>query len=93
MSELSKIEDAVNFVPPQGYVVVFYTKENNNIVLKAKKSDGTIVNVLSSYSGNLDNPSFDFDNNLVILPEASIEVEEDTVIVPYGTISGDTLII
>lgn len=93
MSELFKIENLANFVPPPGYVVVFYTKENNNIVLKAKKSDGTIVNVLSSHSGNPDNPSFDFDDNLVIFPESSIEVEEDTVVVPRGNISGDTLII
>ena len=93
MPNLEKIENLANFVPPQGYIVVFYTKENNNIVLKAKKSDGTIVNVLSSHSGNPDNPSFDFVNNLVILPESSIEVEANALVVPRGNISGDTLII
>lgn len=93
MPKLEKIENLRHYIPPPGYVVVFYAKEGNSIVLKAKKSDGTIVNVLKAPSDNPDSPSFDSVNNLVILPESSIEVEEAAIVVPYGDISGDTLII
>lgn len=43
MPELHAIETQANFTPAAGNVVVFLATENNKLVLKAKKSDGTVV--------------------------------------------------
>lgn len=46
MPELETIENAANFTPSENETVTFYTEENGKIILKAKKSDGTVVTVL-----------------------------------------------
>lgn len=48
MATLEKIESSANATPDSGHVIAFFVQENNKIVLKAKKSDGTIVDVMSS---------------------------------------------
>lgn len=46
MPELKKLETSAAHTPPSGDIITFYTEENGSIVLKAKKSDGTVVTVL-----------------------------------------------
>lgn len=48
MVTLEKIESSANATPDSGHVIAFFVEENNKIVLKAKKSDGTIVDVITS---------------------------------------------
>lgn len=45
MPVLKKIETDVDFTPPPGEVVTFYAEENGKVVLKVKKSDGTVIRV------------------------------------------------
>lgn len=46
MPNLEKLEDTANFTPSDGEVVTFYTEENGKVVLKVKKSDGTVETIL-----------------------------------------------
>lgn len=48
MATLEKIEISANATPVSGHVIAFFVEENNKLVLKAKKSDGTIVDVMAS---------------------------------------------
>jgi hypothetical protein len=48
MATLEKIESSANATPDSGHVIAFFVEENNKLVLKAKKSDGTIVDVMAS---------------------------------------------
>lgn len=42
MPKLHKIETTANYTPAQGSIVVFFAEEDGKLVLKVKKSDGTI---------------------------------------------------
>jgi hypothetical protein len=42
MPKLHKIETTANYTPAQGSIVVFFAVEDDKLVLKAKKPDGTI---------------------------------------------------
>lgn len=46
MPKLETLKDTANFTPSDGEVVTFYAEENGKIVLKAKKSDGTVETIL-----------------------------------------------
>ena len=46
MPKLEHIKDLINYTPDKGTIVVFYTEENGKVVLKAKKSDGTVETIL-----------------------------------------------
>lgn len=46
MATLEKIESAANATPDSGHVIAFFVEENNKLVLKAKKSDGSVVEIL-----------------------------------------------
>ena len=46
MPELETLENTSSFTPSEGEVVTFYTQENGKTLLKAKKSDGSVVTVL-----------------------------------------------
>lgn len=57
MATLEKIESSTNATPDSGYVITFFVEENNKLVLKAKKADGTIVDVITSGSAVTSNSS------------------------------------
>lgn len=46
MPQLCKIETAPTATPNSGEVILYFATENGEVVLKAKKSDGSTVTVL-----------------------------------------------
>lgn len=46
MPELEKIETSAAYVPQGDEVVTFFAEENGKVILKAKKPDGTVENIL-----------------------------------------------
>ena len=93
MPELNKLESSSNYTPKDGEIVTFFTEMDGNIVLNAKKSDGTVT-VLSGGTSmafyqcaSVDTTAQTWTGNKAVWSDADGYIFEDTITegLTYGT--------
>ena len=88
MPELKKLESAAAFTPASGNIVEYFAEENGSIVLKVKKSDGTVATLSGGGGGG--SSVFDLVKVTEYTPyRAALTATEKVVISGMGTVESE----
>lgn len=82
-----------NYTPPAGFAVLFVTEVNGSVVIKCKKSNGSIVDIGCS-TGVVPEQSYvdPTDNKLLVSPTAYVDQQSANTLVFEGSTLEDNIL-